>query len=96
MSGEDEKAKEFLIDFFAQIVQQPAKIVGVAILLYGIEGCGKDILVDWIGKRILGYHQYNKPGNIANMFKGFNSELAGNLLFHTDEIELKVIIMVFH
>jgi len=91
MSGEDEKAKEFLIDFFAQIVQQPAKIIGVAILLYGIEGCGKDILVDWIGKRILGYHQYNKPGNIANMFKGFNSELAGNLLFHTDEIELKVI-----
>jgi hypothetical protein len=91
MAGEDEKGKDFLIDFFAQIVQEPHILKGIAIILYGTEGSGKDILIDWMGDKILGSHQYNKPGNIANMFKGFNSELQGKQLFHSDEIDNKTI-----
>lgn len=80
---------EFLLNFFAQIVQQPDVLPGIAIILYGKEGAGKDILVDWIGNDVLGYQQYRKVGDVANLFKNFNSHVVGKLLMHSDEIDNK-------
>lgn len=91
MSGHNQEGTDFLLNFFGQIVQQPGTLPGMAILLYAEEGAGKDILVDWIGQYVLGYHQYCKPGKIENMFKGFNSELVGKMLIHTDEVDNKAI-----
>ena len=87
MGNHEKDNVEFLLNFFAQIVQQPDVIPGMAVLLYAKEGAGKDILVDWIGNKVLGRHQYRKAGSIKNVFKGFNAHLLGKLLIHCDEID---------
>ena len=86
MANHDEASAKFLLQYLAQIVQQPDVLPGMAILLYAEEGAGKDILIDWFGKAVLGDHQYYKVGDIGNMFKGFNALMAGKLLVHSDEI----------
>ena len=86
MANHDQASAKFLLQYLAQIVQQPAILPGIAILLYSEEGAGKDILIDWFGKYILGEHQYYKVGDICNMFKGFNALMAGKLLVHADEL----------
>jgi hypothetical protein len=86
MANHDQASATFLLQYLAQIVQQPAILPGIAILLYSEEGAGKDILIDWFGKYILGEHQYYKVGDICNMFKGFNALMDGKLLVHADEL----------
>jgi hypothetical protein len=86
MSGNDKEGSEFLLNYFAQIVQQPEKLPGMVIILYGEQGSGKDILVDWIGKDVLGEHLYLKPGDAKTLFKDFNAAMVGKLLIHTDEV----------
>ena len=86
MANHDKDSAKFLLQYLAQIVQQSAILPGIAILLYSEEGAGKDILIDWFGKYILGEHQYYKVGDICNMFKGFNALMAGKLLVHSDEV----------
>lgn len=86
MANHDEASAKFLLQFLAQIVQQPAILPGIAILLYSEEGAGKDILIDWFGDYILGSHQYYKVGDICNAFKGFNKLMSGKLLLHADEV----------
>jgi len=87
MADDDEQVAKFLIKFFAQIVQQPDKLPGIAVLLIAQEGAGKDIVADWIGKRILGGHQSIKSGKLENMMKNFNSHMSGRFLVHSDECE---------
>jgi len=87
MGNHEPDAVNFLIDYFAQIVQQPDVLRGIAILLYGQEGSGKDILTSWIGVHILGRQQYRMAGDIKNLFKGFNSRLQNKFLLHCDEID---------
>lgn len=86
MANHDEQSYNFLINYFAQIVQQPAVLPGIAIVLYGEEGAGKDILVNFFGSDILGDHQYAFVGDAVGLFKGFNAQLQGKLLAHGDEL----------
>jgi hypothetical protein len=86
LSGEDKTGADFIIDFLAQIVQQPAIILGIALLFYGEQGAGKDILFHWFGKEILGYQQYYFIGNASNLFKSFNADLAGKTFILSDEV----------
>jgi len=87
MADDDEQVAKFLIKFFAQIVQQPDKLPGIAVLLIAQEGAGKDVVTDWIGKYVLGSHQSIKPGKLENMMKNFNSHMSGRFLVHSDECE---------
>lgn len=82
---------DFALDFLAHIIQKPDELAGMALLFYGQEGVGKDIIFDWFGDYVLGSHLYNKPGNIANVFKGFNAKMKGKQLIHTDEIDSRTI-----
>lgn len=87
MANHDEKVSCFMIQFMAQIVQQPHVLPGIAILLYGQEGSGKDILISWFGKKILGNHQYSAIGDIGDVLrKNFNSFIENKFLLHSDEV----------
>lgn len=44
----------WLLDWMANMVQRPHQRSQVAILLYGKQGCGKGIVIDWMRKAVLG------------------------------------------
>lgn len=82
----DEKVIDFIIMGFAQMVQRPGDLPGILQLFYADEGAGKDLIIAWIGSKILGDHQYAFIGNIENLFNNFNAELNGKVLIHCDEV----------
>ena len=85
MTGYTEGGSKFLIQYLAQIVQQPDVLPGMIILLYGKQGAGKDILVNWFGKEVLGNHLYYRVGNPFDLLSRFNHDFNGKLLLHCDE-----------
>lgn len=44
----------WLLDWMANMVQRPYQRSQVAILLYGKQGCGKGIIIDWMRKAVMG------------------------------------------
>jgi putative DNA primase/helicase len=87
MAGKDETGKNAILNFLAQILQQPDKLVGMAILLYGEQGVGKDIIFKWFGNHILGEQQYYFVGNAKSLFGQFNSDFPSKTLIHCDELD---------
>lgn len=79
-------AIEFLLDWFAQIVQTPWKLIGIAVVIMGTHGCGKDILMTWFGSQIVGmdnYHKTSRPH--IDLFSSFNSSRKNAIFYHIEE-----------
>ncbi len=92
MSGNEKDGAAFILDYMAQIVQYPAILSGIAILLYSEQGAGKDIITQWFGSKVLGEHQYYMLGKASKLFGSFNSDLQGKLLVHCDEVNKETMI----
>ena len=79
----------FVLDILAQILQHPEKKTEVALVFYGEQGCGKDIVFDFFRLRVLGSgvsYQTAKAG--AEMFSRFaTEELLNSVFVLMDEIE---------
>jgi phage/plasmid-associated DNA primase len=52
-NGRDDHAERFL-DYLAALVQRPWRRTGVAVVLTGLQGTGKNTVVDFFRTRILG------------------------------------------
>jgi hypothetical protein len=76
----------WVLDWMANIVQRPHLKTGVAILLYGQEGCGKGIIFEWFRMRVLGeYHTFQTPSPEIDLFGRFASGATGKVLIQIDE-----------
>jgi hypothetical protein len=79
----------FVLDILAQTVQHPGQKTGVALVFYGEQGCGKDMVFDFFRKHVLGSaisYQSAKAG--AELFSRFATEALLNSVFVLlDEIE---------
>lgn len=78
--------KEFVLDWFAQLLQQPNKLTGICIVINGQHGCGKDIFLSWFGTQIIGIENYFKTArpNI-DLFGAFNSSRKNIVFYHIEE-----------
>jgi hypothetical protein len=79
-------AVEFLLDWFSQIVQTPWNLIGIAVVIMGTHGCGKDILMTWFGSQIVGmdnYHKTSRPH--IDLFSSFNSSRKNAIFYHIEE-----------
>lgn len=85
LSDNDKKAAHFLLGFFAQLLQQPAKVPGICMVIYGLQGTGKDTLFEEFGSKVLGKHLYWHI-DPEQLFDKFNGERHGKLLIHAEEI----------
>jgi hypothetical protein len=86
LCNHNENDMNFILDWFAQIVQQPNKLPGICIVINGQHGCGKDIFLSWFGTQIIGVDNYFKTArpNI-DLFGAFNSSRKNIVFYHIEE-----------
>jgi hypothetical protein len=80
----DNKKAEFILDWCADIVQNPTRKPGVAIVLRGKEGTGKSVL-GAILRRLLGPRNVLVNADKDRLLGRFNSALAGKILIQAEE-----------
>jgi len=70
----------WLIQYFANIIQNPNKKSGVILILQGVEGSGKSYIVEVFGSNIIGddYSSYTSSPE-KDFFGQFNSKLTNKL-----------------
>lgn len=85
LCGGKQELYDFVIRWFAHVVQRPGIITGSCLIFIGSEGCGKNIVVDTIG-HILGPSNY-LPCACAGDLGTFNSLLCGKTLVLFDEVD---------
>ena len=79
----DEVLCEWVVDWIAQIIQQPGVKTGTSLVLRGVQGAGKTKFGEVIGSLLdVHYSQVAEPRYIVGRF---NSHLAICLLLHADE-----------
>jgi hypothetical protein len=87
--GDSETNNDYFEKFFANIVQFPAQLSQVAIVLKSREGCGKNLFLEVIEK-ILGKEYYCTTTSPKDkLFGRFNSGKMNKLLINLDETKSK-------
>jgi Family of unknown function (DUF5906) len=84
-NGNEEHTQWFL-DWMANLIQRPWSPSRVAILLYGKQGSGKDIILDWLCEYVIGEfaaRQTDKP--VADLLDRFATGLVHKTLVVIDE-----------
>jgi hypothetical protein len=62
---------EYVLNWFAHIVQKPARKTEVCILLYGAQGCGKSTIGEYILRKIIGLDKMIITSKADKMFGRF-------------------------
>lgn len=75
---------EWLLDWMADLFQDPMNPKGCAVVLHGIEGCGKGTFMEAMG-RTMGRH-YKHLTQEAHLTGNFNGHLQDALLIFADEV----------
>lgn len=79
----DQDAYRYAIGWFAHIVQHPQDKPGVAMVLRGKKGAGKDTVAEYFGS-LLGPHHV-KISKGKELYGNFNAHLSSALLLHVEE-----------
>lgn len=77
---------EFLLIFFAFIIQNPSKKTNVNIVVSGKDGTGKSILFDFFRNMILGEEVSAQTDDADDIFDKFSNIYLNKLLLQIDEI----------
>ena len=72
---------EWLLDYFAAIVQRPWRRTGVAVLLTGTQGAGKNTLLDFFRERVLGAAITSHLHDVRHALCGRFAEGADRVIF---------------
>ena len=83
--GDDEELFEYVMNWWAHLVQKPGVKMISCLVLRGGEGYGKGMIVQTIGK-ILGTHTWLQPLNHDHIFGQFNYLLHGKMFVFMDEM----------
>jgi hypothetical protein len=79
------EVSDYILNFFADMVQHPEQKPGVALLLRSQEGAGKTMVFDWIGEFILG-DMHLSLSTKKPFTGGFNSIAVNRLLIILNEL----------
>ena len=80
----DQALFDYVVSWMAHLVQKPAELPGVALVLIGDQGTGKGSFVEPLGQ-ILGIH-YQHATQMDKVLGRFNMHMANALLVFCDEI----------
>ena len=81
----DEKGVDYSVKFFADLVQSPGLLNGIALVLKSSQGAGKNLFLDFIHK-ILGKELYYETANpVQDLWGRFSLGRKNRLLINIDE-----------
>lgn len=85
----DNKAMDYVIKWFAQIVQRPGALTGIALVFKSEQGSGKNIFLDFIDK-IMGNDLFYETANpVQDLWSRFALGRKNKLLINIDETKGK-------
>jgi len=84
--GYDKQAYEYLLNYFAHIVQFPAEKVPSAIIMFGEEGIGKNTLLNLI-RDVIGKQYYGESSESSDLFGKHAMGMYKKMIFCYDESE---------
>lgn len=74
----------YILRWMAHLFQTPWELPGTSLYVYGPEGAGKGIVVQWLGEA-LGYYMFTQTGAIEDLAGDFTDVLRNTLLIFADE-----------
>ena len=89
LAGNNDKAHEYFIKWMAQLIQEPGKLTGIALIFLSEEGAGKNLFWDGFAK-IIGSEYYFETANPEkDLFSRFSNGRKNKLLIDIDEANSK-------
>ena len=83
-ANDDEPTYNYILNWFARLLQKPYKKNNICLVLHSIEGVGKSFILDMIGK-IIGNEYYISTSNLKNILGDFNGDAEGKILVNLNE-----------
>lgn len=84
-NNNEEGSYTYLLNLWASILQTGHK-TGIATTLYGLEGSGKNIVMEWFGEKIIGGHHYSYINCIDDLTGKFTNLLSKKIFTVCDEV----------
>jgi len=85
LCNNDEAASNYLIKYLADLIQNPDILPGVAVVMCGGKGVGKDLLIDML-INLIGQEYTTRTQNFNSLFGTFNSGVKNKLLIQLNEV----------
>ncbi|GET03399.1 highly derived D5-like helicase-primase [Rhizophagus clarus] len=86
ISNENEKLHEYLWNWWAYLVQKPEKKPrSILVLKSTLQQCGKNIITDFIGDKVLGEHLHYATSDLEKILGRFNSAIQARKLIVMNE-----------
>lgn len=86
--GHEIDSYNYLINYIADMLQNPHKLPGVALLFKSKQGLGKDLMINYLEK-IIGETYVYRTSNLDEVFGNFNVGVKNKLLLQLNELEGK-------
>jgi hypothetical protein len=88
IAPENQEYTDWILDYFANIVIRLWQKTQVALSIVGVEGCGKDVLLDWLRLKILGKTITHQTDDLtSDLFNRFSDSFVNKVLIVGDEIK---------
>jgi hypothetical protein len=86
LANGNEEVYNYIIKWLASIIQYPNRKTEVAMCFVGKQGCGKNIILDWIGEQLFGKY-YCYINEFDKLIDKFNRQLENKLFTVLDEVQ---------
>lgn len=86
--GYDEACYEYFLNYTAHTIQKPEQHNDVAVVMYGREGVGKNIILQLIGD-VIGSQYYGESSEPRDLFGQFATGMYKKIMFVYDESDKK-------
>lgn len=86
--GHEEEGLNYLINYIADLIQNPYNLPSVALVFKSKQGLGKDLMINYIEK-IVGESLVYRTENMEEIYGTFNPAVKGKLVVQLNELEGK-------
>lgn len=89
LCNHDEETTEYLIDYIADMFQNPQTLPTIAIVMKSKQGLGKDLLINYLEKMMGEEYVFRTSDIKRDIFGTFNPSVRGKLLVQFNELQGK-------
>ena len=87
LTNHKEELREYVLNWLAHMLQKPLDLPGVALIVTGRKGYGKDTLFDFLGEYVLGSQYYSNYIDSKLFFDGFDTGKVHRVLVKLEEAD---------